>query len=99
MPEQQHVCPYAAALSDDDRLVLHLTSVGLLVVDAAAKTAPTIELLLGAGAADCCAATALTVAHGVAVASVPDGTVDPPWCHCQGSRLFGVKLPPPAGRA
>ena len=86
--------PAVNALSEDDHFVFHMASVGLLVVDAASREAPPIELLYGSGAVDdCCSATALAVAHGVAVASIPDGTFNPPWCSCQHSKLIGVALP------
>ena len=87
------VLPAVSAVSADGHLVIHMASVGLLVLNAASKAPPTIELLYGSGAADdCCAATALALADGLAVASIPYGTLNPPWCSCQHSKLVGVSL-------
>lgn len=88
--------PSVATLSEDDRLVFSLASVGLLHVDASPRNgAPQkIGLLYGRdGVDDCCAPTAVTVADDFLVASIPYGTQSGIWCNCRGSRLFGLKLP------
>ena len=88
--------PSVATLSEDDRLVFSLASVGLLHVDASLRNGapPKIGLLYGRdGADDCCAPTAVTVADDFLVASIPYGTQSGIWCNCRGSRLFGLKLP------
>ena len=64
---------------------------------AMAMLSPKIIVLSSGGKNDCCAATALAVVGGTAIVSIPDGTVNPPWCHCEHSRLLGVKLPAVSG--
>ena len=86
------ITPTVAAVSADGQLVWHHATAGLLVVDAMAAGTPQIRLLYSGGASDCCSATALAISQDVVVASIPDGTLDPPWCHCQHSKLLAVKL-------
>ena len=94
-PHGSTLLPVAAAISKDDWLVFHSPFVGVLGVDAAASAAPSIELLFAGsdGSDNCCAATAIAATHGVAVASIPEGSYDPPWCNCMHSQLIGVALP------
>lgn len=82
----------ADALAEDGQLVLHVSNVGLLTVDAGAKEAPAIAMLYNTSS-NCCGATAITVSSGVAVMSLPDGVFNPPWCQCTHSRLIGIALP------
>ena len=87
-----------AALADNgQQLVLHMAAVGLLLVDAgtsgdAAASPPAISMLYNTSA-NCCSATAVTLASGVAVLSIPDGSRSGIWCQCQHSKLVGVQLP------
>ena len=86
------ITPTVAAVSSSGQLVWHHATAGLLMVDAMAAGTPQIQLLYSGGASDCCSATALAISKDVVVASIPDGTLDPPWCRCQHSKLLGVKL-------
>ena len=103
-PQYNVSSPAAIAIStlaDDGHLAFHMASVGLLAVDAsahsarggdAAADAPTISLVYDSSA-NCCMATAVTVAGGVAVLSLPDGTRSGIWCNCQHSQLLGIEMP------
>ena len=92
------IVPTVSALTvDGQQLVWHHATEGLLLVHAMAMVSPKIIVLSSGGKNDCCAATALAVVGGTAIVSIPDGTVNPPWCHCEHSRLLGVKLPAVSG--
>ena len=90
---ETELTPTVAAVSSSGQLVWHHATAGLLRVDAtAAGAAPPIQVLYSGGESDCCAAPALAISKDVVVASIPDGTVDPPWCNCRHSTLLGVQL-------
>lgn len=93
------IVPTVSALTaDGQQLLWHHATEGLLLVHAMSMVPPEITVLYSGGKNDCCAATALAIVRDNAIISIPDGTVNPPWCHCEHSTLFGVKLPTVSGQ-
>jgi hypothetical protein len=79
--------------STDETVVFGVASIGLLALDAASVTSPTVELVYAQSEKDdCCSPTALALAAGIAVMSIPIGTLNPPWCQCEHSQLIGVEV-------